>query len=241
MPASMCPEGSRRVWCSPRCAWEGWDTSRIMPMAIGGETWSGVQVWTDHPAASCMASQYAGWAINPDGFFAMGSGPLRARARVEKELFEKLGYARGGPRGVLVLEGRDAADRRGGGVGGAEGRRVAGRLTFAVAPTASLAGGVQIVARVIETGLHKMDTLGFDVRRVVSAIGHRADAPRREERSARHRPHQRLRALWRPGALHRPGRRRRAGAAGGAAAVVDVARLRHAVLRHLQAIRQRLL
>ena len=60
---------------------------------IAGETWPGVQVWTDHPAASCMASQYAGWAINPDGFFAMGSGPLRAKARVEKELFAKLGYA----------------------------------------------------------------------------------------------------------------------------------------------------
>ncbi len=47
----------------------------------------------------------------------------------------------------------------------------AGAITFVVAPTASLAGGVQIVARVIETGLHKMDTLGFDVRRVVSAMG----------------------------------------------------------------------
>jgi methenyltetrahydromethanopterin cyclohydrolase len=44
-------------------------------------------------------------------------------------------------------------------------------LTLAVAPTASLAGGVQIVARVIETGLHKMDTIGFDVTRVVSATG----------------------------------------------------------------------
>jgi methenyltetrahydromethanopterin cyclohydrolase len=44
-------------------------------------------------------------------------------------------------------------------------------ITFAVAPTASLAGTVQIVARSIETGLHKMDTLGFDVTRVASAIG----------------------------------------------------------------------
>src|SRR4026208_2278106 len=118
-----------------------------------------------------MASQYAGWAINPDGFFAMGSGPLRAKARVEKELFEKLGYAEQTSRGVLVLEGRAlptddvaawCADKAGG---------TPQAITFAVAPTASLAGGVQIVARSIETGLHKMDTLGFDVARVVSAIG----------------------------------------------------------------------
>ena len=45
-------------------------------LMIGGEAWPGVNVWTDHPAESCMASQYAGWAINPEGFFAMGSGPL---------------------------------------------------------------------------------------------------------------------------------------------------------------------
>ena len=32
-------------------------------LIIDGETWPGVQVWTDHPAAACMASQYAGWAI----------------------------------------------------------------------------------------------------------------------------------------------------------------------------------
>ena len=75
-------------------------------LTIGGEAWPGVQVWTDHPAESCMASQYAGWAINPEGFFAMGSGPLRAKARVERELFAKLGYAEDATRGVLVLEAR---------------------------------------------------------------------------------------------------------------------------------------
>src|SRR5688500_3479041 len=35
-------------------------------LTIGGEAWPGVNVWTDHPAVSCMASQYAGWAINPE-------------------------------------------------------------------------------------------------------------------------------------------------------------------------------
>ena len=78
----------------------------FVPLTIGGESWPGVQVWTDHPAECCMASQYAGWAITPEGYFAMGSGPLRARARVEKELFEKLGYAEDATRGVLVLETR---------------------------------------------------------------------------------------------------------------------------------------
>ena len=37
--------------------------------------------------------------------------------------------------------------------------------TAVVAPTASIAGCVQVVARILETGLHKMDALGFDITR----------------------------------------------------------------------------
>jgi methenyltetrahydromethanopterin cyclohydrolase len=143
----------------------------FVTLSMDGESWSGVQVWTDHPAESCMASQYAGWAINPEGFFAMGSGPLRSKARVEKELFEKLAYAEDASRGVLVLEGRTLpSDAVAGWVAKKAGVPIDG-LTLVVAPTASLAGGVQIIARSIETGLHKMDALGFDVRQVVSASG----------------------------------------------------------------------
>jgi methenyltetrahydromethanopterin cyclohydrolase len=141
------------------------------PLPFDGESWPGVHVWTDHPAESCMASQYAGWAINPEGFFAMGSGPLRAKARVEKELFEKLAYAEDASRGVLVLEGRSLPDEATASWVATKSGVSSDNITFVVAPTASLAGGVQIVARSIETGLHKMDTLGFDVRKVVSAIG----------------------------------------------------------------------
>jgi len=143
----------------------------LTPLAIAGESWPGLQVWTDHPAECCMASQYAGWAITPEGYFAMGSGPLRAAARVEKELFARLGYAEEIGRGVLVLETRTLpTDDVAQWVARKSGVPTEG-LTFAVAPTASLAGGVQVVARVVETGLHKMETLGFDVRRVVSAMG----------------------------------------------------------------------
>jgi len=148
-----------------------------VPIVIAGDTWPGLQVWTDHPAHACMASQYAGWAINPDGYFAMGSGPLRAKARVEHELFGKLGYAEDGSRGVLVLEGRTTPTDEVASWVARKADVAPGALTLAIAPTASLAGGVQIVARMIETGLHKMDTLGFDITRVVSAIGTAPLAP----------------------------------------------------------------
>jgi methenyltetrahydromethanopterin cyclohydrolase len=141
------------------------------PLQIGSQSYPGIIVWTDHPAVSCMASQYAGWSISVDKFFAMGSGPLRAHARVERELFDKLAYEEQADEGVLVLEGRTLPDDTVAAWVAEKARLEASRLTFVVAPTASLAGGVQISARIIETGLHKMETLGFDVRRVISALG----------------------------------------------------------------------
>ena len=101
----------------------------------------------------------------------MGSGPLRAHARVEKDLFDKLGYRETATAGVLVLEGRAAPTETVADWVAEKAGLQPSQLTFVVAPTASLAGGVQISARILETGLHKMETLGFDVRRVVSGYG----------------------------------------------------------------------
>jgi methenyltetrahydromethanopterin cyclohydrolase len=141
------------------------------PVSIGNESWPGLTVCTDHPMVSCMASQYAGWAISPEGFFAMGSGPLRAHARVEKELFGKLGYAETTEHGVLVLEGRQLPTEAVAEWVAAKAKLSPGQLTFLVAPTASLAGGVQISARVVETAMHKIEQLHFDLSRIVSAVG----------------------------------------------------------------------
>lgn len=147
------------------------------PITISGESFQGVEVWTDQPAISCMASQYAGWAVKVGDFFGMGSGPLRAHARVEHELFAKLGYAETAQRGVLVLETRAHPTDQ---VAAWVAERASldpSQLTLVVAPTASIAGSVQIAARSLETGLHKMGALGFDVTRVVSGIGTAPIAP----------------------------------------------------------------
>ena len=144
----------------------------FVPLTIGDDAYQGVQVWTDHPAMACMASQYAGWAVSVGDFFAMGSGPLRAKALVELELFSKLQYAEDdATRGVLVLEGRTLPTDSVAAWASEKAALPASAITFIVAPTASIAGGVQIAARIIETGLHKMDALGFDVRHVVNAVG----------------------------------------------------------------------
>ncbi|MBI1902332.1 MAG: methenyltetrahydromethanopterin cyclohydrolase [Planctomycetia bacterium] len=138
------------------------------PAALGGTP--AVLVRTDQPVAACMAAQYAGWQISRDEFFAMGSGPMRALAGKE-ELFGKIGFQEQSDAAVGVLETRklpsEAVCRY-----VAEACHVAAdRLTLLVAPTASQAGTVQIVARSVETALHKLLELGFDLSRVESGCG----------------------------------------------------------------------
>ena len=47
----------------------------------------------------------------------------------------------------------------------------ASRLTLLAVPTASIAGTVQVVARALETALHKLYELKFDLTQVVSGVG----------------------------------------------------------------------
>ena len=90
----------------------GLATVSFTSVDLGGLWLPAVAVTTDHPVTACMASQYAGWAIDPPGYFAMGSGPARSVARVERELYERIGYAEAGDTAVLVLEGRALPDER---------------------------------------------------------------------------------------------------------------------------------
>jgi methenyltetrahydromethanopterin cyclohydrolase len=140
------------------------------PLVLDGRWLPGLAVVTDHPALACLASQYAGWRIDRDGYFAMASGPGRALIRAE-ELYDDLDVDERASTAVLGLEARDeppealaayVAERAG---------VAPGDLTLLFAPTASLAGGVQIAARIVETALHKLHEVDFDVRRVVSGFG----------------------------------------------------------------------
>ncbi|MCL4169671.1 UNVERIFIED_CONTAM: hypothetical protein GTU68_045549 [Idotea baltica] len=100
----------------------------------------------------------------------MGSGPMRCAAAKEP-LFEKLGYqeATYGVVGVLesgklptpeviqhIAEACDVPEQN---------------IALLVAPTASIAGNMQVVARSVETALHKLFELDFDVSRIESATG----------------------------------------------------------------------
>lgn len=133
-----------------------------------------LNVRATHPVLACLGSQYAGWSLSHGsgaaGFFALGSGPGRALA-VKEPLFDALGYRDQADTAVLVLEvdrppPRPVVEKmiRDCGVDAAG-------LTVILTPTTSLAGTVQIVARVLEVALHKVHELGFPLDRVIDGLG----------------------------------------------------------------------
>jgi methenyltetrahydromethanopterin cyclohydrolase len=140
------------------------------PVVIAGRSLPGLTVVTDHPALACLGAQYAGWQVKRDEYFAMASGPGRALIRAE-DLYDDLDVDERASAAVLCLETRDAPpDELAAWVAERAGVRPLD-LTLLFAPTASLAGGVQVAARVVETALHKLHEIDFDVRRVVSGYG----------------------------------------------------------------------
>ena len=140
------------------------------PLVLDGRWFPGVTVTTDRPAIACLAAQYAGWRIDRDGYFAMGSGPGRALIRAE-ELYDDLDWDERASAAVLCLETREPPPA---GIAAFVAERAGvepSALTLVMAPTASVTGSVQIAARAVETALHKLHELDFDVRRVVSGFG----------------------------------------------------------------------
>jgi methenyltetrahydromethanopterin cyclohydrolase len=129
-----------------------------------------VQVFSDHPMLACLASQYAGWQVSVGKFFAMGSGPMRA-AYGKEELFDHIPGREQASAAVGVLEthklpGDDVTAYL------AERLNLSpAKLTLLAAPAASQAGNVQVVARSLETALHKLHELKFNMGQIVSGYG----------------------------------------------------------------------
>ena len=127
-------------------------------------------VRTDHPVEACILSQLAGWSIKKGKFRAMGSGPARALAKTEK-LFKEFPFEDPHREAVIILESSKFPTEEASGF-------IADRcdvnpkdLYMITTPTSSLSGTVQVCARVVETGMHKMHTMGDDLEQVIAGSG----------------------------------------------------------------------
>ena len=141
-----------------------------------GCEWPIVAVESEQPLAACLASQYAGWKVSTPNYFAMASGPIRA-AIGREDLYDDIGMRERADAVVGLLETAKlppddvclslAADA---GV-------APDKLVLLVARTASTAGTLQVIARSLETALHKLHDLHFDLRRIRSGSGRAPLAP----------------------------------------------------------------
>jgi methenyltetrahydromethanopterin cyclohydrolase len=134
---------------------------------VSGPDGPEIQLATDDPVRACLASQYAGWQIKGAGFFAMGSGPMRAAAGREA-IFEHIPGKEQPPCAVGVLESRKHPTEEVIAYLVNHLPATVERLTLLVAPASSIAGTVQVVARCLETALHKLHELKFDLHQVLS-------------------------------------------------------------------------
>jgi methenyltetrahydromethanopterin cyclohydrolase len=138
-----------------------------------------VNVHTGNPVLGCLGSQYAGWSLSHEKYYALGSGPARAMATKQKdgqtvpveELYQELAYYDEADVATLVIE-NDAIPPL------AIVEKVAAacgispeKLTIIVTPTSSLAGGVQVVARVLEVAMHKAHALHFPLENIIDGSG----------------------------------------------------------------------
>ena len=153
---------------------------RLIETHIDDLTLPAVIVSTDEPTVATLGCQFAGWQIKVDEFTAMGSGPARALAQVEK-LYEEIDYSDDVEKAVIVLETRTLPDEK-------VTQHIAkacgispNDLYCIVAPTASTVGSVQIAARVVTIGMHKLYMLDYDPEKVRKAHGTAPIAPVAED------------------------------------------------------------
>ncbi|HUL13201.1 MAG TPA: methenyltetrahydromethanopterin cyclohydrolase [Methylococcaceae bacterium] len=142
-----------------------------------------VNVHSTNPVIACLGSQYAGWSLShgegKGAFYALGSGPARAMATKLKdgkeepveELYKELGYRDQCGETAIVMEVDkvppvELIDK----VARAC-KLEPNAVTVILTPTSSLAGGMQVVSRVLEVSLHKAHSLHFPLEHIIDGTG----------------------------------------------------------------------
>ncbi len=138
-----------------------------------------INVHTGNPVLACLGSQYAGWSLSHEKYYALGSGPARSMATKTKdgvtvpveELYKELDYRDSNDKTVLVIENDklpplEIVEKVATACGVSP-----ENLTIIVTPTSSLAGCVHVVGRVLEVAIHKAHELHFPLENIVDGSG----------------------------------------------------------------------
>jgi methenyltetrahydromethanopterin cyclohydrolase len=148
-----------------------------------------VNVRTSQPLISCMASQLAGWKVKlkkeveEDGeikkkkvFESLGSGPARAKSKIEK-LFDEIDYDDESDCAIIVFETPKIPTEEVMALVAEKCRVEFNKMYALCAPTASLTGSIQVAARIVETGMHKLHEIKFPLDVIKDGFGTTTIAP----------------------------------------------------------------
>jgi methenyltetrahydromethanopterin cyclohydrolase len=130
-----------------------------------------VNVATDQPALSTLASQFAGWEIKRADYFGMGSGPARALALKPKDVYAEIEYKDQADTAIIVLESDKLPTDDAISYIASECGIKPSKVYAFVTPTNSVAGGVQISGRIVETGVYKLRRLGLHPKNIIHGYG----------------------------------------------------------------------
>ena len=153
-----------------RVGMAGLGSSRIVMDLLDGIPWLYVEVQTDRPLEATLLCQAANWPVDAPGLRGMGSGPACLLNKA-LEVGKMVPGGEASVHAVLILEASALPDAVVCGQLAATCGVSPDHLAVMVAPTSSLAGSVQIAARSVETALHKLHQINFDVFHVVSGFG----------------------------------------------------------------------
>ena len=130
-----------------------------------------ISVHSSKPVLACLGSQYAGWSLSHEGFFSLGSGPVRSIVQKE-EIFKKINYKDKSTKTSVVLEVDKFPPEEVVKKVSTDSNVQPKNLTFIITPTTSICGNIQVIARVLEVAIHKIHELGFPLERVIHGIGY---------------------------------------------------------------------
>lgn len=129
-----------------------------------------INVRASNPVLACLGCQYAGWSLNFEKFFSLGSGPARSIAQRE-DIFKEINYSDTSNKTSLILEVSRIPPLQIVEKVSKDCKIQPQNICFILTPTNSMAGNIQIVSRVLEVAIHKVHELKFPLDRIVDGMG----------------------------------------------------------------------
>jgi methenyltetrahydromethanopterin cyclohydrolase len=124
---------------------------------------------SEYPAIATLGCQLAGWSIEVEGKKKLGSGPARIPAGKPSEIIDRVGYHESSEKSTLILEtdtlpGKDTCKKI---LKDTKSRE----LIIAALRDDTTIGLINVLARIVEVGIFRLNNLGYDVNTIVSASG----------------------------------------------------------------------